>query len=114
MAKQTVDQFMKDLSMQNSDIYELMEKIRKLVNKLLSNITEEIKYGGIMFSIDGVSFGGIFPYANHVSFEFSGGAGMEDKPGLLRGNGKRRRHLKIENTLDLENCDLSYYLGQVR
>lgn len=41
-------------------------------------------------------------YTRHVNLGFNRGADLEDPNGLLRGSGKRIRHMRIESTEDLE------------
>ena len=41
-------------------------------------------------------------YTRHVNLGFNRGADLEDPNGLLRGSGKRIRHVRVESTEDLE------------
>lgn len=89
--------------------YDLMVAARALVKKLVPDATEEIKYGGILFS-KGIDFCGIFAYKKHVSIEFSYGAGIDDTFGLLEGKGKGRRHVKLESPEDIETKRVADYI----
>ncbi|MDR2154724.1 MAG: DUF1801 domain-containing protein [Burkholderiaceae bacterium] len=65
-------------------------------------ITEEVKYGGLLFSA-AHPFCGVFAYARHVSLEFGNGASLPDKYKALEGAGKLRRHIKLTSPRDIAN-----------
>lgn len=75
-----------------------------------SDIGEEVKYGGILFS-QGRPFCGIFSYTNHISIEFGDGAALPDKFKVLEGAGKQRRHIKLIGHEDVSGKHLQHYLG---
>lgn len=74
------------------------------------------KYGGTVFMTDPDTpsslLGGVFAYTDHVSVEFSNGAGFSDPDGLLEGKGKARRHIKLRGLADLERKDVAGFLAQ--
>ncbi len=74
-----------------------------------SSISEEVKYGGILFSVE-KPFCGIFSYAKHVSLEFGAGASLPDKFKVLEGEGKLRRHIKLLSAQDITKKHVSEYL----
>lgn len=61
---------------------EIVEAVLALVRRTIVPLEEEVKYGGIVFA-SGVPFGGVFAYKEHVTFEFSRGAEMDDPEGFL-------------------------------
>jgi hypothetical protein len=109
MTKKTVQTLLDDISLLGGGQYLLVELVRKLVKKTVSPVSEEVKYGGIIFT-SGVSFCGVFAYKKHVSVEFSNGAKITDALGYLEGNGKGRRHLKLYSAEDVELKHLADYL----
>ena len=55
--------------------YAIVQAVRALVlQPPFAAPTEEVKYGGILFAAQGVSFCGVFGYQGHVSVEFGQGA----------------------------------------
>ncbi len=66
--------------------------LRALVQELAPGASEEVKYGGLHYTLS-APFCGIFSHAKHVSLEFSRGAEFDD--GMLLGSGQYRRHLKF-------------------
>ena len=75
----------------------------------LNSISEEIKYGGILFAAD-KPFCGIFSYSKHVSLEFGGGASLPDRHNVLEGEGKLRRHIKLLSQEDVVVKHVREYL----
>lgn len=107
-----VQVFLNDLQDSAPEKHELIQALRILVFKAHPKTTERIMYGGIMFSL-GDDFGGIFPYKDHVSFEFSQGFKMKDPNKLLEGKGKFRRHLKLHSLEEVETKKASFFVEQV-
>ena len=96
----------------NEHIGEIMNSLRRIVQKNYPGSTEELKYRGICFFDAGLMVGGILPRKEHVSLEFGEGAAMTDADGFLEGTGKFRRHLKIRTIDEIESKKVSYYLTQ--
>jgi hypothetical protein len=93
----------------NETNHEIVETVRASVKKTFKSSSEEVKYGGILFS-SGVQFCGVFAYKEHVSVEFGSGAKIEDDIGHLEGSGKGRRHLKIKSVAEVKSKKLAEYL----
>lgn len=62
-------------------------------------------YGGIVFEKEAGNHStmvcGHFVYKQHVSLEFSQGYKLDDPDGVLEGNGKYRRHIKLFEPTDI-------------
>lgn len=108
----SVEGFLNDIHSISPEQAETINSIRHLFNKENHELIEEIKYGGITFVKSGALVGGIFPYKEHVSIEFSNGADFSDPSVLLEGKGKRRRHLKIYENKDIKDKNASFFIGQ--
>ena len=109
MPPKTIQALLEDYQLLGGEQFALVEAVRKLVKKALPSITEDVKYGGIIFT-SGVSFGGVFAYKDHVSVEFSKGALIADTLGHLEGSGKGRRHIKLFTAKDIKAKNLAHYL----
>ncbi|RUO26524.1 hypothetical protein CWE09_07400 [Aliidiomarina minuta] len=109
MAKKSVSTLLEDIRLLGGEQYVIVERVRALVHELISPVSEEVKYGGILFTSD-VEFGGVFAYKKHVSVEFSDGAKINDTLGHLEGVGKGRRHIKLHSEKDIETKQLAHYL----
>ena len=109
MTSAAVRTLLDDLRLLDDGRHETVEAVRRQVAALVRPLSEEVKYGGIMFS-SGVHFGGVFAYKDHVTVEFANGAAIDDPHGLLEGAGKRRRHLKLHSAADVVDRRLADYL----
>lgn len=103
------DTLVADIRLISEERHDTVQAVRALVRQLVSPLTEEVKYGGILFA-SGLPFGGVFAYKEHVSVEFGCGADIDDTLGLLEGGGKHRRHLKLHSVADIEARQLAHYL----
>jgi hypothetical protein len=109
MAKKSVDALLNDIRYINEAHYQLVQEVRALVRDLVKTVSEEVKYGGILFSSD-VMFAGVFAYKDHVTVEFGQGAKIQDTFGFLEGSGKFRRHIKLKLSSDIEDRRLADYV----
>lgn len=109
MASQSVQELLEDIRLLGEEQFSLVESVRQLVKEVVPAVTEEVKYGGIIFS-SGVHFCGVFAYKQHVSVEFGSGAKIPDTLGQLEGSGKGRRHIKLRCTSDIKSKSLAHYL----
>jgi len=109
MTTKTVQTLLDDIRLLGDEQYSLVESVRALVRKTIPHVSEEVKYGGIIFS-SGVQFSGVFAYKQHVSVEFSYGATIDDTLGHLEGGGKYRRHMKLYSAEDIKAKHLAQYL----
>lgn len=106
-----VQDLLEDIRLLGGEQLLIVEAVRLLVKKTIQPISEEVKYGGIIFTSD-VQFGGVFAYKEHVSVEFSHGAKIIDNEGHLEGKGKGRRHVKLRTVADISAKNLKTYVRQ--
>lgn len=107
-----VCKFMDDLSSVSPDKFEIIKPIRKIFLSANKELTEDIKYGGLVFSLSNTLVGGIFPYKEHISIEFSNGADFLDPSKILEGKGKKRRHLKIIEKKDIKDKNVKIFIAE--
>jgi len=100
---------LEDIRLLGEDQFQMVEAVRALVKQTVQPLSEEVKYGGILFS-SGLAFAGVFAYREHVSVEFSHGARIADTAGVLEGAGKGRRHIKLKTLGDIKAKKLAAYL----
>lgn len=105
----TVQALLEDIRLVGEEQFQTVQAVRTLLRKTIKPLSEEVKYGGILFASD-VQFCGVFAYKEHVSVEFSHGAKISDREGLLEGTGKGRRHLKLRVAGDIAVKKLATYL----
>ncbi|RZJ11828.1 MAG: DUF1801 domain-containing protein [Acidovorax sp.] len=109
MSDARVKKLLEDLRALDASRYALVLAVRDKVLGLDPSVTEEVKYGGLLFSA-GKAFCGVFAYTKHVSLEFGDGAALPDPHGVLEGNGKLRRHIKLVVLEDLQTRHVPDYL----
>jgi len=109
MTTPRVANLLEDIRRLSEDRFALVQALRQLVLDLDPGVSEEVKYGGLLFSA-GKPFCGVFAYAKHVSLEFGDGAALPDEHGVLEGAGKLRRHIKLCALDDVEQKHVLHYL----
>ena len=108
-----VQSFLDDLQDLKPEQCTVIKMCRKMVFQANPNVSERFIYGGIMFSLNGEDFGGVFASKKHVSFEFGKGIDLDDPIKNLEGVGKFRRHLKLRTLEDVEKKTVGYYIQQL-
>jgi hypothetical protein len=109
MTKKSVQALLEDIRLVSEQNFQIVEAVRALVHRTFANSSEEVTYGGILFT-SGVQFCGVFAYKAHVSVEFGSGAKIADTHGYLEGAGKGRRHLKLLSVAQIKDKKLAEYL----
>ena len=110
MIKKSVQALLEDIRLVSEQNYEIVQAVRALVKNTLETTSEEVKYGGILFT-SGVQFAGVFSYKAHVTVEFGSGSKITDTFGFLEGAGKRRRHIKLMSVAQIKDKELAQYLS---
>jgi len=108
----SVEIYLNDLKLKSDDTFEIVNEVRYLFKTLCTEVEEQIKYGGILFSVNGTDIGGIFSYKSHTSIEFSEGFKLKDPNMYLEGSGKFRRHLKLKLKSEILSKDVKAYILQ--
>jgi len=109
MTKKSTQALLEDIRLMSEHNFEIVEAVRALVKKTFETTSEEVKYGGILFT-SGVQFAGVFAYKAHVTIEFGSGAKINDPFGFLEGTGKGRRHVKLMSASQIKEKNLAQYL----
>ncbi len=104
-----VEKFMEDIRLNRGALFPIVARLRAMALACGPVITEEFKYGGILFT-SRAPFCGVFAYRDHVTLEFSEGSALADPFGVLAGKGKFRRHIKLDTEHDIEAKHVASYL----
>ncbi|AGX86722.1 DUF1801 domain-containing protein [Candidatus Symbiobacter mobilis] len=110
MSARSISTLLEDIRLLDPTRFALVQALREIILGLDSSISEEVKYGGFLFSAP-KPFCGVFSYAKHVSVEFGAGASLPDKFGVLEGAGKFRRHIKLDSAQDILGKHVREYLS---
>lgn len=108
---QRIESLLNDIQYQSPQKFEILQSLRRLIKSLSPDLSEAVKYGGLIYSRDGDLKCGVFVYKNHLSLEFSLGAEFPDPDNLLEGKGKFRRHLKLKQLADIETKNVVYFVN---
>ncbi|KOF16901.1 hypothetical protein AC244_20365 [Ensifer adhaerens] len=109
MMDKRIETFLADIRDRGATQFAIVARLREIVLASGNGISEEIKYGGLLFSA-AKPFCGIFPYSAHVTLEFSEGAALTDAHGVLMGQGKGRRHIKMQSVSDIAEKHVVAYI----
>lgn len=109
MKNDRVNALLQDWNLVNEDNHALVQAVRQMVLNVGKEVSEEVKYGGILFS-GTQAFCGVFAYAKHISLEFGEGARLADPFAVLEGKGKFRRHIKLTTIADIDSKHLLHYV----
>jgi len=107
-----VNAFFVDIQLISAAQLDAVVAIRALFLKAETTLVEDVKYGGLVFSLSDQLVGGIYVYKNHLSIEFSNGAAFSDVNKIMEGKGKKRRHIKIVTIDDLSEKNAVYFIDQ--
>lgn len=81
---------------------EILEALRKLVEEAAPDATSSIKWGMPFYSIDGAMMCALGAHKSHVNLILAGPPGtFADPGGLLEGEGKTGKHLKLTKVGEL-------------
>ncbi len=96
---------------QAGPLAEIMRELRRLIEAAAPDAIGSIKWGMPFFAIGDAMMCGIAGHKAHVNLVLSGpGPIFHDPRGLLLGDGKTGRHLKLTRLADLPHADVSRWL----
>lgn len=79
----------------------------EVMRKCGGDVRELIHDGCPVACINDAAFGYVNAFTSHVNVGFYNGAELEDPAGLLQGNGKRMRHVKLKPGVDINSLALT-------
>jgi hypothetical protein len=91
--KVQVDAFIDKAS---ANVRPVLEDLRELVRKELPQAKEEIKWGRPVYSLNHIVCY-LAESGDHANLGFYRGIELQDPKGLLEGEGKKLRHIKVYN-----------------
>lgn len=80
-----------------------IQRVREIILSTHKDIDETIKWSSPTFIYKGNMASYFMNAKKHVSLMFHKGAFINDKTGLLQGDGKEARTAKFESIVDIEN-----------
>ena len=108
MKPTSVEQYIAQLPTEQSVI---VQELRALVTKNAPKATEAFKWSQPVYEQGGPMIW-MKAHKNYVNFGFWRGAEMQDKHGLLQGDGDKMRHIKIATLKDIKKGAFADYIKQ--
>ncbi len=105
----TVDDFVKSRVL--PELQPVVAMLRELMREAAPGAEEIMSYGIPAYKGRRI-LAVISPTKKDITFSFSRGAEFEDRYGLLRGEGKISKHIKIKNIRDVNKDAIRYYIRQ--
>ena len=105
----TFDEYLADQSPRNRSV---IRSLRTFVRRQAPHLAESVKWGNGCWVKGKVPVAYVYSATDHVQFGFFGGSALKDGKGLLRGEGKFVRHIRVEKASDIEERAFSALLKQ--
>jgi uncharacterized protein YdhG (YjbR/CyaY superfamily) len=105
----TVDEFVERRVL--PEYRDIVAELRKLMREYAPNAKELISYGIPMYR-QKRTLAVISPTKKGITFAFSRGAAFEDKYGMLEGEGKVSKNVRMKDLKEVNRTALRYYIKQ--
>lgn len=92
-----VEQFIRNAS---PTVRPVLQDLRELVRQAIPDAKEEIKWGRPVYSLNHIVCY-LAAAGDHANLGFYRGIELEDPKGLLEGEGKKLRHIKVYRTEEI-------------
>jgi len=106
----TFAEWKRDQSAQNT---RLINALARLIKATAPELSPTVKWGQGCWTLEDAPKVYIHAERDHVQFGFYAGSKLEDPAGLLVGNGKHVRHVKVYTAKDIPREALVGFLKQV-
>ncbi len=91
---------------------DIVDALRVLMKELAPAAVETVSHGGAVWKQGGQILAILSPSKTHITLAFSRGAEFTDAHGLLQGEGKTTRHVKVKNLGALDRPAIADYVAQ--
>jgi hypothetical protein len=103
------DQYLAGQAPRNQDV---IRALRKFVKRVAPRLLESVKWGNGCWVQGKVPVAYVYSAPDHVQFGFFGGSALKDPSGLLKGEGKFVRHIKVRKRSDIDEKKFGILLRQ--
>ena len=90
----------------------IIRALRKLVKRTAPRLEESVKWGNGCWVKGTAPVSYVYSDRSHVQFGFFAGASLKDPKGLLRGQGRYVRHIKVFKPSDIDEKAFAALLRQ--
>ena len=105
----TFDEYFADQATRNQEVIRIL---RKFVKRVAPRLHESVKWGNGGWIKGNVPVVYVHCKDDHVQFGFFGGSALKDPKGLLNGQGKFVRHIKVVTRTDIHAAAFAALLKQ--
>ena len=105
----TFDAYLADQPPRNRTV---IRSLRKFVRRQAPHLAESVKWGNGCWVKGKSPIAYVYSAVDHVQFGFFGGSALKDTRGLLRGEGKFVRHIRVEKSADIDERAFATLLKQ--
>ena len=103
------DQYLEGQAPRNQDV---IRALRKFVKRVAPQLQESVKWGNGCWVEGKVPVAYVYSAPDHVQFGFFRGAALKDPKGLLKGEGKFVRHVKVRKRSDIDERAFAAFLRE--
>jgi hypothetical protein len=90
----------------------VIRALRKFVKRTAPQLQESVKWGNGCWVQGKAPVAYVYSAPDHVQFGFFGGSALKDPNGLLKGQGKFVRHVKVRKRSDIDESSFESLLRQ--
>lgn len=108
-AYESFDAYLGDQSASNQKI---IRALRKFVARAEPGLVESVKYGNGCWIGERAPVAYVYSDKDHVQFGFLNGSSLKDPKGLLEGQARYVRHIKVHNTSEIDERAFAALLRQ--
>jgi len=105
----TFDEYLADQTTRNQNV---IRALRKLVRRVAPKLQESVKWGNGCWVKGKAPVAYVYSAPDHVQCGFFAGSSLKDPKGLLNGEGKFVRHIKVVNLSDIDEGAFGALLRQ--
>jgi len=105
----TFDEYLADQVPRNQNN---IRALRKFVKRIAPQLQESVKWGNGCWIKGKVPVAYVYSADDHVQFGFFRGSALRDPKGLLNGQGKFVRHIKVFKRADIDETEFAALLRQ--
>jgi hypothetical protein len=105
----TFDEYVAEQTPRNQVI---IRELRELVKRVAPRLRETVKWGNGCWVNGKENVAYVYSAAGYVQFGFFGGSALKDPDGLLEGEGKYVRHIKVHAPADIDKRAFASLLRQ--
>ena len=103
------DQYLADQGPRNQGI---IRALRTFVKRKAPQLQDSVKWGNGCWLQGKAPVAYVYSAPDHVQFGFFGGSALKDPEGLLKGEGKFVRHIKVRKRSDIDEAAFDKLLTQ--